>query len=470
MTIQDMQWHGYSIGLRKQTISKKEKDELKIALGLIILVSAVTAMPIMPDLSIYLILAGLALRSPLWAVRALLAGLLASSITPALTQDFIPVEVREFATSSGAGLSDFIGRYLILFAAAASVFLRPVRHHFPAPYVLPFFIFIAYLVIHAASVSYYPLISLLKTFSLCLGISILFRATLQADRQSLLTFYAVFTGCLLMASVPLAFIPQGYMLNGTGFQGVLAHPQMFGVIAGVFGAFLFVNILNTERPSKYIILLMILSLLSVFLSEARTGMLAFLIGATCGTVHSLMKRPHLLGRVLVITLLLIITGSLLLLVDETRLSLLSFISKGDLTASNWADIFSKSRGHLTDASLQTFYEYPWFGVGFGLPHPDTVLSVIRDPVFGLPVGASVEKGLIFTATLEEIGVVGAILMSLFIISIITYLFHERQSEGVALAIAALASNIGEATLYSFGGLGLFIWISITIGLAREHAP
>src|SRR5690606_115878 len=104
-----------------------------------------------------------------------------------------------------------------------------------------------------------------------------------------------------------------------------------------------------------------------------------------------------------------------------------------------------SRGFLIDAMLINIANDPFRGIGFGIASFPSSMIVERDPMFGLPVGASVENGVAPLAILEEVGVFGAILVALWIL----VLLRKGAVGGLAafaVCLTALALNMGENTL------------------------
>ena len=113
---------------------------------------------------------------------------------------------------------------------------------------------------------------------------------------------------------------------------------------------------------------------------------------------------------------------------------------------------------------------PLRGIGFGIASEPSLMVVERDPVMGLPLGAAIEKGIAPLAVLEELGLVGAVLVAAWII----WLLRRGAVGGLApfaVCLTALALNMGENTLFSPGGQGmlpliLFGWIYAS-GSSRE---
>ena len=79
---------------------------------------------------------------------------------------------------------------------------------------------------------------------------------------------------------------------------------------------------------------------------------------------------------------------------------------------------------------------------------------------GIPISASVEKGFLPTAVLEETGIIGSSFLVLLLFSISFPIFKYGKPWEIWMFATALLLNAGEAMLLSPGGKGLLIWIVI----------
>jgi hypothetical protein len=441
------------------------RAELPIQLALIAAIVTLAYVDAIPTIVTYVVLASLALRSPLWAFRALAAGVLASLLTSAITQEFIPLEYRDKiyeTTDSGV----LIGRYILLAAATLRIANEKRRFLRNRKFWLAYSLFAGVLIINSIAVSYQPLISLLKAATLLMGIFVLLQSVRLDNGQGYLeTVVVALFGAIVSIGFPLAVVPSGYMVNGSGFQGLLNHPQVLGIVCGILGAFLFVRALRGGMDFILYWALLTVALVSLILSQARTGLLAFLVGSAIGTIRLLLSRQAGARAIPAFILAALIGTTALLTFPELVELLEKFINKRNLDSVNLGAMWQETRATVAEKSWQGFLASPILGWGFGLPWDSTDLVVKYDPFFNLPIGASVEKGLIFTASLEELGVFGAFFACLFLLWILSYSFMQSRPEGAAIVFAAVASNVGESTLFSFGGVGAFVWVAIAVGLS-----
>jgi len=139
----------------------------------------------------------------------------------------------------------------------------------------------------------------------------------------------------------------------------------------------------------------------------------------------------------------------------------AFIAKGT-DASGVTQAYQLSRSALIDAMWENIEATPFQGIGFGLPSSPHLLNVKRDSVLGLPVSAVVEKGVLPVAVLEELGVFGFGAVVLWLLPVV--IKSARHGVGpLAIVIAVLLLNMGEAFFFSTGGMGLFSTILIAWG-------
>src|SRR5690606_39241422 len=129
--------------------------------------------------------------------------------------------------------------------------------------------------------SFNPGVSFLKVTSwvMVLLTSSLVWRDLSADDRTLLS-RQLFWGLtiVLVVSIPILLIPQGFLRNGRGFQGVLAHPQTFGPFAAILGTWAVGKFLSQPRAGSYLLYLAVACLALSVLSQARTAVFSFILG------------------------------------------------------------------------------------------------------------------------------------------------------------------------------------------------
>jgi O-antigen ligase len=116
-----------------------------------------------------------------------------------------------------------------------------------------------------------------------------------------------------------------------------------------------------------------------------------------------------------------------------------------------------ARTAAVETSIENIRMHPWTGIGYGVPSNLDVTLLKYDPVLGLPISAPMEKGIIYIAVVEELGILGTGLFVALILTMIAPAFAASSPSAVCLVCACLASNLAEASLLAFGGHGLLQW-------------
>jgi hypothetical protein len=406
------------------------------------------------------LLAAYALTGRAQAIQALALSWLFSMLNPAIAPE---------------GALGGLGRYAVLAGAAISVILR-ARHgvaggRMPVSRLLLLTVLLgAGIVVHSLLFSAIPDVSVLKALAWTTATATLLSAWGGLDGMSRRRVAGqIFGGLVLVMMVSLPLLPTGlgYSVNGTGFQGVLAHPQAFGPTMGLLGAWAGSQVLCHRRPSWRLIGLFGVCLVLVVLSEARTAGLALLLaiaisglsGSTLARKRYLEFMPGLrsprLHAVVGVALFASIAGGSVLShrVDQY------LVKHG--ASSSLLEAYDESRGQLIDQMWENVVAHPMRGIGFGIASDPTTMTVDRDPVLGLPTAAVIEKGVLPLAVLEELGVLGFLVVACWVFAIVRRSARGGGVVAVSVSLAAFLMNMGESMLFSVGGMGLLLLILIT---------
>lgn len=400
------------------------------------------------------------LRSPLHAVQALTVLWFAGSYNSGVAFD---------PTTAGAS-SDSVSSTLvgIRLAAIGIIFMRMVgerliRHNIASDRlglrILLFSIVAAALAVLTSNLLD---VSLLKLILFTMGALATIMAVSFAivDRRND-TFYWFWGSCaaLVLLSAPLLALPLGYVRNEAGFQGWLDQPQAFGLFlaptVAFFGGLAFFERLWI-RPNLAVFLL---ASVELFATLSRNGLLAAMLGLTVGIAINLRRAPR---KWLPFAALMGIAFAGALLLPSTQAYLSGLVRKDAVDAVaapvDIGEAFTASRGLLIEEGLRNFSASPLAGIGFGVAADPSAINVRRDPYFGLPVSASIEKGVVWIGALEETGLIGSFLLIILLVELLAGSLRHSTTTGIAVATAALMTNNGEATLFSFNGHGLFLWL------------
>ena len=413
----------------------------------------------------YVLLAAYALLGRAHAVRALALCWLFNMISPGIAPE--------------ASLAS-IGRYAVLFGAAASVMLRSGLGARRRPLALPTVLLGLFIVGHSLLLSPMADVSVLKAVSWTMATATVIAAWngLSAwEREQLAQ--QLFWGLVLVlvASLPLAVLPLGYLRNSTGFQGILNHPQAFGPAMALLCAWATARLLGDRNPPWWLLALAGTSLAAVVMSEARTAGLAAVVGVGLAVLLGAWLGGQPIGRVApgltsgrVWAVLLGVLLAAVAFASAIVALVHHYITKsGRADVGSLVEAYERSRGRLIDIMLANIAEHPLTGIGFGLASEPWTMHVERDPVLGLPVGASVEKGVTPLMVLEELGIFGAALVALLVLGLIRGSARGGLAP-FAVCLTALALNMGAATLFSPGGFGLLLLILLGWAYTSGQPP
>jgi hypothetical protein len=315
------------------------------------------------------------------------------------------------------------------------------------------------------TVSYAPDVSLFKLLSFGIVASTVligYRLTLNYAsywRSWLFSLFAV----IVIVSFPLIFSDFGYTRNNQGFQGILNHPQAYGIFIAPFLAWVLGLIFDNRISGWFPWVVVTIASISLFATQSRTGMIAVVFGLLLAVVLGFSRQQRAVSRYRkwvfrLLPYFLFVAILFALNFDNVSRSATRFILKGH-TGDAVADAFQASRGSFLEKSLMNFQDNIFTGIGFGVASDPSDFNVRRDPFLGLPVGASIEKGFFIIAALEEVGLIGFTLLIALVGSLlIPTLEKQAGTAPAALALGALFVNFGESIFFAVGGIGLLMWL------------
>ena len=266
---------------------------------------------------------------------------------------------------------------------------------------------------------------------------------------------------IAVVSIPLTVSSAGYFLNSRGFQGVLHHPQTFGIVMALLGAWA-IPLFLEARGSRWNLAALALAVAMIVLSGSRTGGLALAVGVSVMLfVGSRGRLPALIKHVVRVrfVLVVIVVAGVLAFTGGLR----QYIEKRpegppptDRTTA--AEVYVRSRGILIVPMVRNILQDPLVGIGFGVPSSRKDVAT-NDKLLGIPTSAPVEKGVMPLAVLEEVGVFGLGLVGIWLWMGFRRSVRNGQS-AVAVMVTTLAVNFGESILFSPGGVGLLFLVAI----------
>jgi hypothetical protein len=206
----------------------------------------------------------------------------------------------------------------------------------------------------------------------------------------------------------------------------------------------------------------------VLLSQSRNAVQAVVFAGAFSALLQLRREPR---RGIAVVFGALVALSVVLLLPQTQTAMRDFLSKyTGQPGTNVSASLQESRGRLVEASLANFTTSPVIGIGFGVASNPHTFKIGRDPYFGLPVTAPIEKGVLWVSILEEVGLAGVIMMLGLLGSLFLRVARARELGPFMVSTCALLTNNGEATLFSFNGLGALIWLVLAFEYFRAAEP
>lgn len=414
------------------------------------------------------------LRGPRQAIQALSLAWLPGLLNP----DLLAPEVRIQWPPEQTLL---LLKWAVLLAAAVSCFGRVlVRREAVPDTVVWITVFVAATCLASLATSALPDVSITKLLSFWLGAATIlvgFDRSRAESRQHHDWFMAL-AAALVVLNLPLLWEPVMYRFHDRLFRGLLVHPQYTGLVFATILAWMTGRCLTDREFPVAPLVLAVGAFAVLWPTGSRTAV--FALGLAFGVALALrwlMVRPSLRECATV--------------VFRPRVAAVAFLATatvaavGGSVADQWGRFVQKrqpgtvlgassalwsTREHMVRTQWRNFGEKPVFGIGFGLPSRPAFARVVRDPLTGLALSSATEKGFLPTAVLEETGVAGAALLVLALFSLYRRILRASGFPRAWMAVAALLVNFGESVFFSFGGVGLFLWLMIGFATLPEPGP
>ncbi len=343
------------------------------------------------------------------------------------------------------------------------------------------------------SSSTYPILSVSKAvlFFIYVPLSVfLCKWSFRTMRSRVVQWYLGAVVFLIGTNLALLPTPNGYFLNGSGFNGILLHPNALGAFLGIGLAYLLAQLLATRRINGWFAAVGCAGVVELYLTQSRGGLFSclFALAIYCfvklsqGSTISQRILPRV-GMVLLAVVALILTNPSAFL-ERVQ----SFVGKAQIDETNSKDIFQSARGAAMDLHMDLFREKPWTGHGFQVVNAWTEKgfavkandpcgglideAVIKyDPITGkIPISAPVESGFMYTSILAENGIIGGALAYGVLLAILLPILLGPKHPEFVLLIAVLFSNMGEAVLFSPSGIGGWCWLMVGLAYASATSP
>ena len=261
------------------------------------------------------------------------------------------------------------------------------------------------------------------------------------------------------------------------FMGIFIHPNFVGTYLFPY-LVLFVSIIfKTKNPKdNYIIIIFIVSIISLSIFSSARGpfvslaIAIFITFILCFFDKTLIRQFKSLFNK---SSYLIIIG--LLLIALTYSDIINFIndffySKGGSEANNLTDAFYNSRGWRILLSWQNIIQYPYFGIGFGIPTTLDYRMIKYDPIFNIPISAPSEKTFFFSGIIEEFGIIGTSIFFIFYFKWLSVIIKQSKSIYVIFMFLILFTlNFFEYSFFAMGSASYsWIWLGFITNIATNN--
>lgn len=256
----------------------------------------------------------------------------------------------------------------------------------------------------------------------------------------------------------------------TLFSGIFNQSQVLGVVLSGMIAYLLCDMLLIERRiSKFHLVIVVLALVETYMSRARVGLFS-----TCIAIFMVFIKPfqeiQFAGRLkerirtaAQILVVLIISGSAVMEIRNHSITRWIYKSN-DLTTieeTNLIDAVVTSRKGLVEENMKDFRENKLLGKGFQVSRD--LHEKYRNQGNTLVLTAPIEKGLLPLMILGETGIIGAVAFIVFLLHFYSDCAKYKLPVSSIMLTVFLATNIGEATFFSTGGIGGLLWAFCIIG-------
>jgi hypothetical protein len=382
--------------------------------------------------------------------------------------------------------STFSLSYLVVISSIISIFWHSKLYNLKKFFFLDSFFFFTvffgfFLIIHGIFFSNYMLISVLKaSVWLFLSISLLMGfSSLSTHEISKLQkrFFWFFSALVLINFFIYLVTDIGYEHDARYFQGIFNHSQVLGIVTSLFSSIVFIIILNQKNFSLkaiFFIAIFTSSLILIFLTSSRTALLSLFFSVIIFVFFStFFKKKNFLVTYNIFlnknfsTLGILLLLPLIFFYDYFYRILITFLQKNS-NIENLIGSYISSRMIVIEPMIENIKTKWLTGIGFGIPSFDTY-SPIKQITFETLIFFTYEKGNLYLLILEELGLLGILIFIFWLFLLIQRLILSGDNIALIFVINILLINIGEAVMFSTGGLGLLILILLFWAATRPNS-
>jgi len=313
--------------------------------------------------------------------------------------------------------------------------------------LLPVILYGIYTIFSSLFFSTLPTVAIFKLISYILPfISIIIGISATSTYFNWMEWLNKLFSIIVLISLPLIFIPIGFITTGEGFQGITNQPNMFGILLTLYISLLLTRYsTNPDMNNFFTSVMLLISFCLIILTQSRTGLLSSLVIIS---IYLSFSKINLLNKALYFSLFIAIFLIFIIITDGKIFSpLINFIYKGQ-------DNILASREGQIQGVLQGFYNKPLFGSGFSVP-------VTNYRTFSFLTNAVVEPGNIILAVLSYGGIIGFLLFSNYLI--ILLLGNKKNIKKlIYIYISPLLISMGEMVFFSTNNIGIWCYTFLAI--------
>ncbi len=277
-----------------------------------------------------------------------------------------------------------------------------------------------------------------------------------------------FPGISYMSSEDLLRDPTAISL----FRGTTNHSQALGPLVAMFSVMLFADLVfSIQRFEPLYMVLLAVAPYLIYRTSSRTAMGSFVAGMAFVTFFAMNSKGIVKTRwrraITNFMLMIAVLGSISIsVVPPLRDKATKFLLKsysGETAISK--EIILASRASVLDRTLYNWRHSPIIGNGFQVS--DSMEGMQIDGIRDI-LSAPVEKSTWTYAILEEGGVIGMILFSLFILISIGLMVKRRAYIGASMLFTFIMVNFGEFGIFSMSAEGGLFWCMVFVGVILDH--
>ena len=260
-------------------------------------------------------------------------------------------------------------------------------------------------------------------------------------------YFCLFFGIIFFISIFTIPIMSLRTRNGHAFQGVLGHPNNFGIYAAVYLAFLCAS----KRVSRNFRIFMIAATIyMLYLSESRTGMLSALLVVALAMFVYYKDR---MGRFVFIVAVSVLALAFAAILFDEFLPTATDVVSDFLWKKHKESLFYSKRGPIKQFAAKFAYD-PIIGTGFMAPFQ----AGIRD--WSLNFELFVEDANVFLSVLGNCGIIGFLIW----VTLFSKLFSVGNKRLCYCFIAPFIISSGEMVFFSTNSAGLMLYVLFGIFL------